>query len=85
LHVPDSSIISIIFCGSYHDGMGDLNLITRPVNLVTNLVIIHELGKDREVFTTSGTYLWSFVTQLFHNGQPSHDGDHTIFEVMTST
>jgi hypothetical protein len=28
--------------------------------------------KDREVFATSGTYPWSFVTQIFHNGQPSH-------------
>ena len=33
----------------------------RRVNLVTNPVITHEWGKDREVFTTSGTYLWSFV------------------------
>jgi hypothetical protein len=37
------------------------------------------------VFTTSGTYPWSFMTQIFHNGQPSHSGDHKIFEVMTST
>ena len=37
------------------------------------------------MLTTSGTYLWSFVTQIFHNGQPSHGGDHKIFEVMTST
>jgi hypothetical protein len=37
------------------------------------------------VFTTSGTYPWSFVTQIFHNGQPSHGGDRKIFEVMTST
>jgi hypothetical protein len=37
------------------------------------------------VFTTNGTYPWSFVTQIFHNGQPSHDGDGKIFEVMTST
>jgi hypothetical protein len=44
---------------------------THRVNLVTNLVISREWGKDREVFTTSGTYPWSFVTQLFHNGQPS--------------
>jgi len=29
-----------------------------------------------------GTYPWSFVTQVFHNGQPSHD---TTFEVTTST
>ena len=37
------------------------------------------------MFTTSGTYPWSFVTQVFHNGQPSHGGDRKIFEVMTST
>jgi hypothetical protein len=37
------------------------------------------------VFTTSGTYPWSFVIQIFHNGQPSHGGDRTIFAVMTST
>ena len=38
---------------------------TRRVNLVTNRVISHEREKDREVFTTSGTYsckvsLWIF-------------------------
>jgi hypothetical protein len=43
----------------------------RPVNLVTNTVISREWGKDRGVFTTSGTYPWSFVTQISHNGQPS--------------
>jgi hypothetical protein len=32
-------------------------------------------AKDWEVLTTSGTYPWSFVTQIFHNGQPSHGGD----------
>ena len=39
------------------------------------------------MLTTSGTYPWSFVTQIFHNGQlqPSHGGDRKIFEVMTST
>jgi hypothetical protein len=42
---------------------------TRRVNLVTNPVISHEWGKYREVFATSGTYPWSFVTQIFHNGQ----------------
>jgi hypothetical protein len=46
----------------------------RRVNLVTNPVISREWGKDREVLTTSGTYPWSFVTQIFHNGQPSHGG-----------
>jgi hypothetical protein len=29
----------------------------RRVNLVTNPVINHELGKDRVVFTTSGTFV----------------------------
>ena len=38
------------------------------VNLVTNPVISREWGKDREVFTTSGKYPGSFVTQIFHNG-----------------
>ena len=56
---------------------------TRRVNLVTNPVISHERGKDREVFTTSGTYPCSFVTQKFHSGQPSQD--RKTFEVMTST
>jgi len=37
------------------------------------------------VFTTSGTYPWSFLAHIFHNGQPSHGGDRKIFEVMTST
>ena len=27
------------------------------------------------MFTTSGTYPWSFVTEIFHNGQTSHGGD----------
>jgi hypothetical protein len=52
---------------------------TRRVNLVTNPVISHEWGKGREVFTTNGTYPWSFVTQIFHNGQPSHGGDRKTF------
>ena len=43
------------------------------------------MKKEREVLTTSGTYPWSFVTQIFHNGQPSHGGNCKIFEVMTST
>ena len=58
---------------------------TRHVNLVTNPVISHEWGKDREVFTTSGTYQCSFVTQILNNCQPSHGGDRKTFEVMTST
>jgi hypothetical protein len=58
---------------------------TNCVNLVTNPVISHEWGKDKEVFTTSGTYQWSFVTQIFHSGQPWHSGGRKTFEVMTST
>jgi len=30
------------------------------------------MRKGPEVFTTSGTYPFSFVTQIFHNGQRSH-------------
>ena len=37
-----------------------------------------------EVFATSGTYLWSFVTQIFHSGQPIGGCDRTTFEVMTN-
>jgi len=37
------------------------------------------------VFATSGTYPWSFVTLIFQSGQPSHDVDRNMFEVMTST
>jgi hypothetical protein len=58
---------------------------TCRVNLVTNQVISHERGKNRQMFTTSGTYPWSFVTQIFHSGLPSHVGDRKTFEVMTST
>ena len=46
---------------------------TRRVILVTNPVISHERRKDREVFTTSGTYPWIFLTQISYNGQPSLD------------
>jgi hypothetical protein len=37
--------------------------------------------EDREVFTTSGTYPWSFVTQIFHNGQQSHGGNICIKQI----
>ena len=61
------------------------NSCTRRVNLVANPVISHEWGNDLpEVFTTRGTYPWSFVTPIFHNSQPSHGGDRKTFEVMTS-
>jgi hypothetical protein len=44
---------------------------TRRVNLVTNPVISHEWGEDWEVFTTNGTYPWTLVTQILHNGNKS--------------
>jgi hypothetical protein len=43
---------------------------TRRVILVTNPLISNAWGKDREVLTTSGTYPWSVVTQIFYSGQP---------------
>ena len=58
---------------------------TRRVNLVTNQVTSREWGKNREVITTSGTYPWSFVTQIFHIDQPGDGGERKIFEVMIST
>jgi hypothetical protein len=39
----------------------------RNQNLVTNPVISDELGKDREVFTTSGTYPWSLSLHVSSN------------------
>ena len=38
------------------------------VTLVTNPVFRHEWWKDREELATSGTYLWSFVTEICRNG-----------------
>ena len=58
--------------------------VTRRANLVPNPMISHERGNDQKVLTSSGTYTWSFVTQIFNNGQPSHGGDRKTFEVMTS-
>ena len=54
---------------------------TRRVNQVTNPVIGDERGKDWEVLT----YPWSFVIQIYHNGQPCHGGNSKTFEVMTPT
>ena len=42
---------------------------TRSDNLLTNPVMSHECGKDRELLTTGGTYPWLFVAQIFLNGQ----------------
>jgi hypothetical protein len=37
------------------------------VTLDIRSMISHEIGQDREVLPTSGTYPWSFLTQIFHN------------------
>jgi hypothetical protein len=37
------------------------------------------------IVTTNGTYPLSFLTQIFHSGQPCHGGDQKTFEVMTLT
>jgi len=33
------------------------------------------MNEEREVFTTCGTYPWSFVTHILHSGHPSHGDD----------
>ena len=43
------------------------------------------MRQDWEVSTTSATYPWSFLTQTFHNDQPSHGGDRKTLEVMILT
>jgi len=35
------------------------------------------------MFTTSGTYPWSFVTQIFHNVQPSASSQFIMNYVAT--
>jgi len=37
------------------------------------------------VFTTGGTYPWSFATHIFHIGKPNHCDNRKAVEVMTST
>jgi hypothetical protein len=51
--------------------------------LVTNPVISHERGKDREGLTTSGLYPCSIVTHIFYYGQPSRCGDCKLCVVFT--
>jgi hypothetical protein len=57
----------------------------RHVNLVTKSVISHEWGKKRKVLTTSGTFPWSSVTQIFHSSQPSHGGNRKTFDLFLLT
>jgi hypothetical protein len=45
---------------------------TRYVNIVTHPVIINDWGNDLEGLTKGETYPWSFVTQIYLNGQPNH-------------
>jgi hypothetical protein len=64
-----------------YDKRDDFNF---PIVNFPFMVISHEWGKDREVFTTSRTYPWSFVTQIFHNGQPGHGGNRKRAHEVTS-
>lgn len=34
---------------------------------------------------TDKTYPWSFVTQILHNGEPSHGGDWKTYAMITPT
>ena len=52
----------------------------RRVTLVTNPLISYELIKDRVVITTSRICPWSFVTQIFRNGWPSHTLEVVVIE-----
>ena len=54
---------------------------TRRVNLVTNRVISRAWGKNREVFTTGGTYPLSFVTQLSYS-DPEMDTSNLIVGLL---
>jgi hypothetical protein len=55
---------------------------TRRVHLVTNPVISHEQGEDREAFTTSGRYPWWFVTQRM---EFTFQNSYVIIELAPST
>ena len=58
---------------------------TCPVTLVANLVISHEWRKDGIMSTTNWKSPWSFVSQIWRNGWPSHGGDCKTSKVLTST
>jgi hypothetical protein len=47
-----------------------------------NRVLSHEWGMHQIVITGNRICPWSFVTQLFRNGEP---GNHNTFEVVSST
>jgi hypothetical protein len=57
---------------------------TGRVTIATNNKIMNEKN-DWIVITTSITYSWSFVTQIFRSDLTSHGGDSTTFEENTST
>jgi hypothetical protein len=59
--------------------------LAHGVYLVTNPVISHEWGKDREVFTTSGTCPWSLASLLattLYQGNPYRD--HKLWTIVSS-
>jgi hypothetical protein len=60
-------------------------LLTRPENWSPPMVFseVRENFRSDDLIITDGTYPWSFVTQKFRSGQPSHGGDCKTLEVMT--
>ena len=56
---------------------------THNIHRVT-FVVSHEWGKKGGIIVkTNWTYLQSSVTQIFPNGQPTHDCDHCIFDWLS--
>ena len=51
--------------------------------LIINQVISHKV-EEKNITSLDGTYSWSFVTQILHHGEPSHNGHHDTFDTMTS-
>ena len=47
--------------------------------LIINQVISHNV-EEKNITSLDGTYSWSFVTQILHHGEPSHD----TFDAKTS-
>jgi hypothetical protein len=74
---------SFNFTFRYIDGVLSLNnyIFGNFVDCIFPIVV--EI-KDVTATDKSGTYPWSYVTQIFHKGQPSHVCDRKMFEVMTS-
>jgi len=63
----------------------DLFLYSYEADFIQGLLKKHEKNLARS-FNFTFRYIddvLSFVTQIYHNGQPSRSGDRKTFEVMT--